>query len=75
MTFILRNGQKFKGNFDKTGKVFGGLQEVFRLTCLSVLDILLLTYYSDGVFDVSAFASDCVEKPIRNLSLSAGTKS
>lgn len=74
VTFILKNGTKILGNYDKVSKVFIGLHEVFRSTCLSVLDTLLFTYYGDGVFHISAFAGDCVEKPVENISLPIGTK-
>lgn len=63
-----------KGFFDRELKQFSGLQQVFRLTCLKSLEIVLFTYYGDGKFDVSMFGGDYVEKLVINDSYLQGNK-
>lgn len=64
VTFVLANGKRFEGSFDKNGMMLRGLQEVVRVTCLRLFDTVLFTYYGDGIFDVSVFNEQCVEKPV-----------
>lgn len=62
----MRNGICVEGFFDHSRKVLSGLQRVFKLTLLKPLEIVLFTYYSEGVFDDSVFGGDCIEKTIMN---------
>lgn len=49
-----------------------GLEDLVRLTSMSLLDIVVCTYYGDGLFDVSVFNGRCLEKPFLDQQLVLG---
>lgn len=73
VSICLINGKIIEGRYKKSTKEIFGLEEMFRITSLSLFEIVLFTYYGGGLFHASIFNVECVEKPITNDNLVLGT--
>lgn len=60
----MKNGKSFECGYDKYKKVLFGLEEIFRITRLSLFETVLFTYIGDGLFEISVFNVQCIEKPL-----------
>lgn len=73
VALVLRSGKIIEAFYDKKSGILFGMQELFRQTTLSLFEILVFTYNGEGVFDVSVFSTQCVEKPLLDNVMNTGT--
>lgn len=62
--YCLNNGKMVVGSYCQMQKTLHGLDDVFQFTSLQNFEVLLFTYYGEGLFDVSAFRTSCIEKQL-----------
>lgn len=74
--YVLSNGKKFDGNYDRGNKKFSGLRPMFDILGVNDLgsfNMFLFAFEEAGSIKVSAFEDNFVEKILPGTPLSTGT--